>query len=127
MTTNEFAECILQVRKSQPPEAKDEAAAYEAAQLVSGSFTYPLYGALWQNGFVMEDITEHLEAMYDSGNHLGFLYFIFILSDAVDFVLPLPFSEMSAIDALVPALSAAIIEDWLEYDVTSSVEVIESE
>ena len=126
MTTNEFAECILQVRKSQPPETKDEAAAYDAAQIVSGSFVYPLYGALWQNGYEMDAVTEHLETMYDSGNHLGFLYFIFILSDAVDFVLPLPFSEMSAIDAHVPILAAAIIDDWLEYDATSSVEVIES-
>ena len=126
MTTNEFAECILQTRKSQPPEVRDEAAAYDAAQIVSGSFTYPLYGALWQNGFDMDAVTEHLEALYDSGNHLGMLYFIFILSDAVDFVLPLPFSEMSANDALAPVLAAAIIEDWLEYDVTSGVEVIES-
>ena len=60
----------------------------------------------------MATITEHLEAMYDSENHFGLVYFIFILSDAVNFVLPLPFSEMSANDTLVPVLSAAIIEDY---------------
>ena len=90
MTTNEFAECILQIRKEgKQAEMMDEVAAYEAAQLVSGSFIYPLYGALWQNGFDIETTTEHLQAMYDNGNHFGLVYFIFILSDAVNYVLEL--------------------------------------
>jgi len=126
MTTNEFVECLLQLKKEgQKTAIKDETAAYKAAQLISGSFVFPLYGALWQNDFDMETITEHLEDLYDSGNHFGLVYFVFILSDAVDFVLPLSFSEMSANDKFVPILSAAIIEDWLDYNATS--EVIETE
>jgi hypothetical protein len=33
-------------------------------------------------------------------------------------MVPAQFTEMSANDTLVPALSAAFIEDWLEYDAT---------
>ena len=128
MTTNEYLDCLLEVkRETQEPKAIDEAAAYEAAQLVSGSFVYPLYGMLWQYDLDMEVITEHLEALYDSGNHFGLVYFIFILSDAVNYVLLRTFSEMSATDVIVPILSAAIIEDWLEYDATSGVDVIEED
>jgi len=128
MTTNEFAECLLQMKKEgQEPKTKDEAAMYEAAQLVSGSLVFPLYGTLWQYHFDMETITKHLEAMYDSGNHFGLVYFIFILADAAEYTLPRTFSEMSAIDTLVPILSAAIIEDWLDYDANSEVEIIESD
>ena len=127
MSANEFAEYILHVKKeNQQAETVDESAAFEVSQLISGSFVYSLYCALWQSGFDMEALTEHLEAMYDSGNHLALIYFIFILSDAVDFVLPLIFTEKSANDALAPILSAAIIEDWLEYDATSDIEIIDS-
>ena len=103
----------------------DEAAAFERAQLVSGSFVFPLYRALWQLDFDMDAITEHLEYLCDSGNHFGLIYFIFILADAADYSLPLLFSETSTINELVPILSAAIIEDWLDYDATS--EVVETE
>jgi len=120
MTTNEYAQFILQVKKEiTPPHLIDEAAAYEAAQLVSGSFTYLLYEALWMNDFDMDTITQHLESLYDRENHFGLVYFIFILANAAEFIIPVQFTEMSANDALVPVLSAAIIEDWLEYDATS--------
>ena len=127
MTTYEFIEYLLQAKKENPGTIiVDEAAAYERAQLVSGSFVFPLYGALWQLDFDMTAITEHLEYLYDSGNHFGLIYFIFMLADAADFTLPLLFSETSSNNALVPILSAAIIEDWLDYDATSEV-VIEDE
>jgi hypothetical protein len=115
--------------KNERPDAetKDEAVAYEAAQLISGSFTYQLYSVLWANFFDMETITGHLEAMYDSGNHFGLVYFIFMLAEAVDYTLPRTFAQICATDALVPVLSAAIIEDWLDYDATSEVDVIESD
>jgi hypothetical protein len=96
----------------------DEAAAYEVAQLLSGSFVYPLYEALWVNFFDLDTATQHLESLYDSGNHFGLVYFIYILANAVDLTVPAQFTEMSANNALVPALSAAFIEDWLEYDAT---------
>jgi len=39
MTTNEYLDCLLEVkRETQEPKAIDESAAYEAAQLVSGRF-----------------------------------------------------------------------------------------
>ena len=117
MTTNEYAQIILEVQKVPPSTEKiDESAAYEAAQLFSGSFTYTLYEALWENHYDMEAVTMRLESLHDSGNHFGLIYFVFILANAVDFIVPVQFSEMSANDRLVPFLSAAIIEDWLEYD-----------
>ena len=116
MTTNEYAGFVLQMKKeASPPQAIDETAAYEAAQLFSGSFTYLLYEALWMNFFDMETITRHLDSLYESENHFGLIYFIFILANAVEFIVPVLFTEMSANDVLVPFLSAAIIEDWVEY------------
>jgi hypothetical protein len=126
MSTYEFIEYLLQAKKENSGTMiVDEASALERAQLVSGSFVYPLYGTLWQLHFDMDAITEHLEYLYDSGNHFGLIYFIFMLADAADYSLPLLFSETSAINELVPILSAAIIEDWLDYDATS--EVVETE
>ena len=36
----------------------DEAATNEVAQLMSGSFVFPLYGALWQNFLDIDVITK---------------------------------------------------------------------
>ena len=117
MTTNEYAQTILEMQKEMPTtETVDEPAAYEVAQPFSGSFIYTLYEALWENHYDMESVTKRLESLHDSGNHFGLVYFIFILANAIDFTVPVQFSEMSANDRLVPFLSAAIIEDWLEYD-----------
>ena len=117
MTTNEYAHVILEVQKEASTSDKvDEAAAFEAAQLISGSFTYTLYEALWENFYDMEAVTQRLETLYDSENHFGLVYLIFILANAVDFIVPVQFSEMSANDGVVPFLAAAIIEDWLDYD-----------
>ena len=117
MTTYEYAQFILQIKKeAYPPKLIDESAAYETAQLFSGSFTCLLYEALWINDFDMDTITQHLESLYDGNNHFGLIYFIFILANAVEFIIPVQFSEISANEALVPVLSAVIIEDWLEYD-----------
>jgi len=119
MTTGEYILTVFEEKKaSRVIYERDEAAAYDAAQLISGSFTSPLYETLWENFYDMDAITQHLEAIYDSGNHFGLVYFIFILANAVDYSIPLQFTEMSANDSLVPILSAAIIEDWLEYDST---------
>jgi hypothetical protein len=125
MTANEYASQILQMKKGKSlSQTVDEPAVCEAAQLFSGSFTYPLYEALWVNDFDMDSITQHLEYLYDSENHYGMVYFIFILANAVEFTVPILFTEISANDTLVPFLSAAIIEDWLDYD--SSKEITEN-
>ncbi|MDD4700289.1 MAG: hypothetical protein PHV07_08580 [Oscillospiraceae bacterium] len=117
MTPNEYVQFILQVKKEESSrKAVDEAAAYEVAQLISGNFTYLLYEALWMNHFEMDSITQHLESLHDSKNHFGLVYFIFILANAVDFETPAQFVEMSGQDDLIPFLSSAIIEDWLDYD-----------
>jgi hypothetical protein len=117
MSADEYVQFILEIKKeTSMPQPFDKTAAYEAAQLISGSFTYPLYEALWVNFFDVDAVTQHLESLYDSGNHFGLVYFTFILAIAVDLTVPAQFTEMSANDVLVPALSAALIEDWLEYD-----------
>jgi hypothetical protein len=89
--------------------------AYEAAQLLSGSFTYLLYRALWADFYDLEAINKHLEYLYDNEDHYGLLYFIAMLADAVSSDIPVIFSQMSANKKLVPVLSSAVIEDWLEY------------
>ena len=120
MTANEYIEIILQVKKKLPKQQlNDETAAYEAAQLLSGSLIYPLYDALWVRNFDMDTITQHLESLYDSKNHFGLIYFVFILAEAADVMVPFLFTEMSANEMLIPILSAAIIEDWLEHDTLS--------
>lgn len=120
MTTSEFAQFILEVKKeTAAQQAIDETAACETAQLISGSITYPLYEALWVGDFDMDAATRHLVNLYDSNNYHGFIYFIFILANAVDMLIPYQFAEMSANDTMAQILSAAIIEDWLEYDIAS--------
>jgi len=39
-----------------------------------------------------------------------------MLAEGVEFIMPIEFTEMSAMDAYVPVLAAAIIEDWLDFD-----------
>ena len=122
MTANEYTQIILHVNKELPlPQLNDEAAAHETTQLLSGSLIYPLYDALWVRNFDMDSITQHLEDLYDSENHFGLIYFIFILTETADMIVPFQFAEMSANRALVPILSAALIEDWLEYDAVGVV------
>jgi len=123
MTTYEYIEYLLQVKnleKSEngiaPSAVTWEKSALEAAQLVSGSFTYRFYETLWLGGFPMEAITSHLEAMYDKSDFHGFLYFLILLADSIDFTFPPRFYEISMQDKMIPLLSAAVIEDWLEYD-----------
>jgi len=122
MTTGEYVQFVSEVKgEAHLPQAIDKIAANEAAQLISGSFTYLLLESLWMNDFDVEVITQHLEALYDSENHYALIYFVFILANAVAFTVPAKFTEMSATDTLVPYLSAAIIEDWLEYHATYEV------
>lgn len=122
MTAYEYVQTLLEVKKERKfPHETDEAAAFDVAQLISGSFIYPLYEALFRNDFDMDEITQHLESLYDSANHFGLVYFIFILANAVNITVPIQFTETCANDTLVPTLSAAIIEDWLEYAAISEV------
>ena len=117
MTATDYIQTILQIKKEEDTaQSINESTAYEAAQLISGSFTYPLYEELWKNFFEMDEITSRLENLYDSGNHFGVVYFVFILANAVDYSIPVEFAEMSAKTVFVPYLSAAIIDDWLDYD-----------
>ena len=119
MTTYDYTEYVLAMKKEVTTTQEiDETAAFEAAQLICGSFVFPLYETLWSNFLRMETITDHLESLYDSENHFGLVYFIVILANAVEYPLPEKFTEMSAQDAFIPILSAAIIEDWLDFDST---------
>jgi len=64
----------------------------------------------------MDTITAHLEALYDNSDYYGFNYFLILLADSIDFTLPVQFYEMSMQDRMISQLSAAFIEDWLDYD-----------
>lgn len=123
MTIYEYVEILLRVKNSKilenditPPDNDWESAAFEAAQLVSGSFTYRFYETLWLSGHPMEAVMSHLEVMHDKSDFHGFIYFLVLLADSIDFKFPIQFYEMSMQDRMMPLLSAAVIEDWLEYD-----------
>ncbi len=53
-----------------------------------------------KNFIDMDDLTEHLESLYDGGNHHGLIYFIVLLAESVGFSLPLEFAEISATDSV---------------------------
>ena len=114
MFANELLECLLETKN--PPEPLDEAAAYEASSLISGSFVYNLHRALWLEGLTMQAVTDRLESLYDNGEYRAFLYLVFLMASIVELDLPEPLGEIAANEAAVPVLAAAIIEDWLEID-----------
>ena len=94
----------------------DEDAVKEVVQLISGSLIYRLYEALHANDYDLHSVTAHFEMLYDSKNYFGFVYYILMLAESVDVELPERFVETIVIASHVPYLSAALIEDWLEYD-----------
>ena len=114
MNAIELLEYLLETKN--PPEPLDEAAAYEASSLVSGSFVLELHRALWLEGLTMQAVTDRLESLYDNGEHNAFLYLIILLASITEVNLPVPLGEIAANEAAVPVLCAAIIEDWLEMD-----------
>ena len=63
----------------------------------------------------MDEVTEHLEMLCDTGNHFGLLYFIFMLTDAVNESLPAQFAELTTNHATAPYLASALMEDWLDF------------
>jgi len=115
MNTHGFSQYVLNNKVQSPETPIDEAAAKEVAQLISGSLVYRLYENLIVNDYDMDAVTEHLEMLCDTQNHFGLLYFVFILCDATNEALPERFENMTANIDLVPYLSAAIIEDWLDF------------
>lgn len=115
MTTQEFTQFVLGSKSNFPTEPFDEAAAKEVAHLVSGSMIYRLYESLISSGYNMDEITEHLEMLSDTGNHFGLLYFVFMLTDAVNEALPAQFAELTANRTLAPYLASALIEDWFDF------------
>ena len=116
MTTREFPRFIIDFGDKNPKETIDEKAVKEIAQLISGSLIYRLYEAACTNDYDLSIITSHLEMLYDSENHYGLIYFIFMLADSTDTELPERFDEFAVTAALVPYLSAALMEDWLDYN-----------
>ncbi|MCL2427589.1 MAG: hypothetical protein FWD05_14800 [Oscillospiraceae bacterium] len=122
MNTTEYVQHIIDEKQyNQIPMNICNASTYETAQLLSGSFTYMLYNVLWTEFYNMDSITEHLEVLYSNEQHYGILYFVALLANAVEFGIPIIYSQMSATDELVPFLSVAIIEDWLEHHETSLI------
>jgi hypothetical protein len=116
MTITEYVQNIIDENQNGTvSENVQEDSAIETAQLLSGSFIYPLYGALWTEFYEMDSICTQLCKLYWSDNHYGFVYFIALLANAVDFDIPPIFSQMSANDKLISTLSSAVLEDWLEY------------
>ena len=116
MTISEYIEQFLMSREESMSGEVDENAAIEVSDLVSGSFVYALFECVIQADMDTDVITEHLEYLYDSANHFGVIYFIMFLADAAGFHLPKEFYVISLKNELVPILSAAIMEDWIEAD-----------
>ena len=120
MLSHEFAESILQFKKEkQKRKIEDETSVCDVATLISGQFIIPLFFKLQQFGFDMILLKQHLEFLYDSDNHFGLVYFIFILAEAADMKVPFTFTKMCANDAFAPILSGAIIDEWLNLDFTA--------
>lgn len=115
MNTHGFSQYILNNKVQSSAVPIDEAAAKDVAQLISGSLVYRLYENLIVNDYDMDAVTEHLEMLYDTQNHFGLIYFVFILCDAANEALPERFENITANFDLVPYLSASIIEDWLDF------------
>ena len=115
MTTYEFTQFLLRIGAQHLTEPIDEAAVKEVAQLVSGNLIYRLYSKLITNDYNLNEVTEHLEMLCDTGNHFGLLYFIFMLTDAVNEALPAQFAEFSANHAFVPYLASALMDDWFDF------------
>jgi len=115
MTTSEYTRYLFQ-ESAVTKESINEAAVYESASLVSGSFLYKMYEMLWLNDFPMESLTEHLEGLYDRKEYHGFLYLIVMLAESVEITLPSQFYEYSKRELTIPIISGAIIEDWLDID-----------
>jgi len=113
MTALEFSK--LAIQNNINSQQINETAAKELAQFISGSMVYQLYELLAANDFEMKAVKEHLETLYDTQNHFGFIYFIVLLSEAVELYLSDQFFNMATDNALVPILSAAFIEDWLDF------------
>ena len=115
MTTHDFSQHILENKKRLSAKPTDETAIKDMAQLISGSLVYRLYENLIANDYDMDAVTEHFEMLCDTQNHIGLLYFVFILCDAVDEALPKNFESMTANSDFAPYLSAAILEDWFDF------------
>ena len=128
MTAYEIVETILQIRKERKDDIMlDEAAINELSELVCGSFIYQLYENLWQNFLDVEVITDHLKYLYENDKHFGLVYFILLLAEAIDYVIPHEYIKMSTINLHIPILSDAVISDWLYYHENCVVEGIEAE
>jgi len=125
MNATEYVQEILDKEQEETStENICEDSAYETALLLSGSFIYSLYGALWVEHYDMDTICKKLMELYWTDNHYGFVYFIALLANAVDCEIPAMFSQMSANEKLVPILSSAVLDDWIEYDKAVEPEVV---
>lgn len=82
MYANELLEWLL--RPKMPTEPLDEAAAFEAGSLVSGSFVGELHRALWLEGLPMQAATERLESLYVQGEYNALLYLVALMASAVE-------------------------------------------
>ena len=74
-----------------------------------------MYESLEKMNFGLAAVTTHLEMLYDSGNHFGLVYYVLMLTEAANVELPERYAETAVTAVLVPYLSAAIIEDWLDF------------
>ena len=115
MTSREFARYVAEFGDNKI-RAVDEESAKEIAQLISGSLVYRLYEAICSNDYNPHAVTAHLEMLYDSGNHFGLVYYILMLAESSEVELPERFTEFAVTASHVPYLSAALIEDWLDYN-----------
>ncbi|MCL2279654.1 MAG: hypothetical protein FWC20_09660 [Oscillospiraceae bacterium] len=125
MNTTEYVQYVIEERNTDVV-SRDycKTSAREVAQLLSGSFIYPLYGAAWAVFYDMETITQHLKELHENRSYFGVVYFITLLAGALDANIPLLFTQMSLNSLHIHILADAIIEDWVEYhDISEVVDI----
>jgi len=113
MTSFEFIKIATQ--RNSNPKPFYEAEVKEVAQLISGTIIYQLYEHLMAHDFDMEAITAQIKMLKENIDAFGLVYYIVLLSDAVDLELPEQFYNIAANNDYIPFLSEAIAEDWSEF------------
>ncbi|MDR3278625.1 MAG: hypothetical protein LBT12_07610 [Oscillospiraceae bacterium] len=115
MTAANFTRYITEFGDSNPTREVDEESAKEVAGLLSGSLVYRLYEALFKMAYDMNTTTAHIAVLHESGNHFGLVYFILMLAESANVELPERYTETAVTAVLVPFLSSALAEDWLDF------------
>jgi len=115
MTAANFTRYIAEFGDNRPTREVDDESAKEVTGLISGSLVYRLYEATSKMNYDMDATTAHVAMLHNNDNHFGLVYFILMLAESANVELPERYAETAVTAALVPYLSSAIMEDWLDF------------